>query len=341
MVVIGGFTESGGSTLCVGRHTSLPLWPVVTILLPETFAGAAALVTASQHFCPHDFTVILQNDCQPALAALRKGSYCSPILQDIAIEHAEFCMQLGINAPLTLFAPGNSLIAEGIDCLSRDAVRAAHQFESSPVLRDLVQSVARDQGWTLTIDLFANSENSLLPRFFSRLPDRFSEGVDALSQPSWRRSSCPHCRNCHDEFVFLFPQPGLWPLVLRKAKADGTRGVLVAPLAITSAIWPALMAASLTRPASCNRCVIMPPAAAGDPAGPRWAVLAFDFSAHVQRATPLTPTHAACSHARKSRPARSIASASDLADRASIASALDRIGPRPPGFPAANREQRT
>jgi hypothetical protein len=197
MVVIGGFTESGGSTLCVGRHTSLPLWPVVTILLPETFAGAAALVTASQHFRLHDFTVILQNDCQPALAALRKGSYCSPILQDIAIEHAEFCMQLGINAPLTLFAPGNSLIAEGIDCLSRDAVRAAYQFESSPVLRDLVQSVARDQGWTLTIDLFANSENSLLPRFFSRLPDRFSEGVDALSQPSWRRSSCPHCRNCH------------------------------------------------------------------------------------------------------------------------------------------------
>jgi hypothetical protein len=339
MVVIGGFWRL--DTLCGPIYIATAMArgddPVAQVHR-ETFAGAAALVTASQHFRLHDFTVILRNDCQPALAALRKGSYRSPILQDIAIEHAEFCMQLGINAPLTLFAPGDSLIAEGIDGLSRDAVQAERRFESSPVLRDFVQSVARDQGWTVTIDLFANSENTLLPRFFSRFPDRFSEVLDALSQPSWRRSSCPHCRNCHDESVFLFPPLGLWPSVPRKAKASGARGVLVAPLAIISAIWqrPALIAASLTRPASRNRCVKMPPAVAGDPAGPRWAVLAFDFSAHVPRATPLTPTHAACSQARKARPARSIASAFGLADRARIASALDGIGPRPPGFPAAN-----
>ena len=106
--------------------------------------------------------------------------------------------------------------------------------------------------------------------------------------------------------------------------------------AITSAVWSALMAASPTRPASRDHCVVVPPAVARDPAGPCWAVLAFDFSAHVPRATPLTPKHAACPHTRRALPASSIASTSDLADSALITSALDGIGPRQSSVPAAN-----
>ena len=240
----------------------------------EAFVGASALVTASKQYHLRRFVVLLRGDCRPALAALRKVSFCSPILQDIAIGHAEFCMQLKIDVPLTLFAPGLILKAEGIDGLSREVALGERSLESTPALRSLAITLAAEHGWTLTVDLFAASENTLLPRFVSRYPDRHAEAVDALSVPSWRRSRCPHCR----QFVFLFPPPRMWPAVLCKAKADGARGVLVAPFAITGAVWPALITASLTRPASRDRCVVVPPAATGASDGPRWAVLAFDFS---------------------------------------------------------------
>jgi hypothetical protein len=63
-----------------------------------------------------------------------------------------------------------------------------------PALRERVAAEAvRWLGAPLSLDLFATADNALVPRFFSRFPEPLAEGIDALAQPDWGRSCCPHC----------------------------------------------------------------------------------------------------------------------------------------------------
>jgi hypothetical protein len=63
---------------------------------------------------------LTRGDCSGALAALRKGSFRSPALQDVALCFNTFLMRLGVRPPSLLHAPGLVMKAEGIDGLSRD-----------------------------------------------------------------------------------------------------------------------------------------------------------------------------------------------------------------------------
>jgi hypothetical protein len=74
-----------------------------------------------------------------------------------------------------------------------------------------------------------------VPRFFARYAEPDAKGVDAMSQTSWFSSACPHCRKCHWENFHAFPPQALIPAFIRKATADGARGIVVVPYAVENA----------------------------------------------------------------------------------------------------------
>jgi hypothetical protein len=81
----------------------------------------------------------------------------------------------------------------------------------------------------LSLDLFATADNAVVPRFFARFPEPLAEGRRAgptesgpLSLPAlW--SCAPGVR------VRAFPPRALLPVFVAKAKADGLRGIVIAP----------------------------------------------------------------------------------------------------------------
>ena len=186
-------------------------------------------------------------------------------------------------------------------------------------------------GAPITIDWFAATENTLVPRLFARHPEPAAEAADALAQPDWGRSLCPHCCRWHRETVFAFPPLPLLARTLAKARADGIRGVLVVPFTPSHPTWPVLEAASLTRvDGQLNRCIIVPNSATYARAGglpestQRLAVLAVDFSPRSARS--LSGLSDPCTLAFAHRPRAPRHSVQDTADRARIAAALLRHG---------------
>ena len=107
---------------------------------------------------------------------------------------------------LFLHAPGRDLIEEGIDRLSRDVAISLRGPSCNTSLRLLINKMAVSLHWTLSVDLFATSSNTLTPRFFSRFPEPLSEFEDAFGVDSWNQSLCPHCHQLHRETNLLFPR---------------------------------------------------------------------------------------------------------------------------------------
>ena len=112
-------------------------------------------------------------------------------------------------------------------------------------LRAATHSFAARHGWTISIDLFASTSNALTGRFFSRFPEPDAEAIDAFSGQDWNASACPYCGLHHREVFFAFPPPSLLPQFLAKARADGARGIVLTPTAVTGAHWNKLLRASV------------------------------------------------------------------------------------------------
>ena len=75
-------------------------------------------------------------------------------------------------------------------------------------------------GDPISLDLFATADNTLVPRFFALYPEPLAEGADALAQPDWGRSRCPHCGQLHRECAFASPPRGLLAAFVAKAHSD-------------------------------------------------------------------------------------------------------------------------
>ena len=297
----------------------------------ETLAGWLALLAVSQEYALGRYTVLVRGDCLGALAALRKGSFRSPLMQDIALAFNTLFMRVAGKPPLLLHAPGAALVAERVDSLSREVAASRLLTSSANGLRRTVTEEATRTGAVITIDLFATADNALVPRFASRFAEPLSEWVNALSMPSWAQSQCPHCGGVHDEFAFVFPPAALLPRVLAKARADGLRGVVVLPFTPSAAFWPGFAAASLSRSAhSLDPCIVVPATAefvsdTGDLRGAqRLAVMAVDFTRGASfRPGPATPP---CAQAAHTRPRASHLHREDAEDTRRIASELYRRG---------------
>ena len=346
-VLIGGFREAmpllGAAFLDPAALGDTP----EAQILRETLAGLLVVRAVSRRFALNAFTVIVRGDCLGALAALRKGSFRSPALQDVALSFADEFIAAGADPPLFLHAPGRVLKAEGVDDLSRGVAAARRAAEATCRLRGIVQDEAARFGDSVSIDLFATAENALVPRFFARHAEPLAEGVDALVQPDWGRSWCARCQTWHRETVYAFPPLELIPRVLAKARVDGLRGVVILPFVTSHTAWQAFAAASLTSvQGQRDPCVKVPVSAAfvtnadGLRGTQKLAVLAVDFSRASGRS--FDDTSPACGSFADFRPFRRVESAQDEDDRRRIAVELERAGltDRTPAPPAAVKRQR-
>jgi hypothetical protein len=210
----------------------------------EGHAAALAVAAADKIVDLTDAIIILRNDCAPALSALEFGSAGSPELQAHAASIARLCAERGATC-LFLHVPGTTLMAEGIDAASRAG--AAHELGPAcgSELRGTIGSRAALLLWPISVDLFASAANAIAPRFFARYPEPGAEAVDALSVPSWNVSPCPGCGGCHREVFFAFPPEGLLGRFIAKARADGARGFVLTPTAITGDHWGSLLRAAV------------------------------------------------------------------------------------------------
>jgi hypothetical protein len=210
----------------------------------EGLAGSLALAAAERLGDLTDAVVILRNDCAPALSALEFGSTRAPSLQANAMAIARLCARYNATC-LFLHVPGTTLVAEGIDAASRAGADAERGPACGPTLVAAARWLAARLGWTISVDLFATAANAVVPRFFSRYPEPSAETVDAFTSPSWNASTCPACSLCHREVFFAFPPVPLMPDFIAKARADGARGLVLTPTAVTADHWGALVRASL------------------------------------------------------------------------------------------------
>ena len=328
IIVVSGFREAAALEGLSSLDSQLVSDDPVAQVYREALAGYLALLAASQHFELGRYSVLLRNDCTGALSTLRKGSFRSPALQDVALKFAELCVRLDVSPPPSfLYAPGEVLKAEGVDGLSRAAAQEQRVLESTPALRCLVREEAARLGWTISVDLFASSSNCLVPRFFARYPEPLAEAVDALAQPDWAYSCCQACHRSHRECCFVFPPRFLLAKTLRKAEVDGLRGIFVVPFAITDPSWPVLMRSSVSggrdrcRVVDCDSRFVSNSASAGIQ---RLAIIAVDFHRLSQR--PDTGAAPPCGQESELRLRRPLQSSLDEEDRRQIGLALQLGG---------------
>ena len=77
---------------------ALPTCPTSQVYR-ETLAGFLATKAASQLHALADRTVLIRSDCTGAISAIRKGSFRSPALQDVALLHNRLFMDVGASPP--------------------------------------------------------------------------------------------------------------------------------------------------------------------------------------------------------------------------------------------------
>lgn len=235
-------------------------------------------------------TVILRNDCLPALKALFKGSFKSPTLQAFSWELLALHHPLDIHLR-TLHVPGTTLVEEGIDHDSRLLATHCQGPACAPFVRDIIHDWASRLGAPITLDLFASQSNALVPRYYSRYPEAGSSGADAFSQGSWGYRLC-QCGQYHREFAFAFPPEDLLLQFVAKAQTDRARGLALVPKAIIAAYWVALMRATPRREPLhifYPRRSPSPLTHAGHWRPPSLALIHFDFGPPPPLRSPLTP----------------------------------------------------
>jgi hypothetical protein len=283
----------------------------------ETLGGVLALEAASRSVDLSEAVVILRNDAIGALSALRKGSFSSTFLQQCAMRACRLERAIGCHT-LHLHAPGQTLIDEGIDDLSRDKAADIAGPVSGPGLRERVLSLAASLGWTLTIDAFATAANTLLPRFFARYAEPDAEAEDAFSVGDWDCSLCPSCGSHHREVLFAYPHPSVLNRFVAKARADGARAIVVTPLSVSAPYWSKLLRASVVPgEEGFLRLTMQQSAPAESDRADNLAIFAVDFASSASRRRTLVtaPSCGADSHFR-GRPL--LGSSMDQADRARI-----------------------
>ena len=200
------------------------------------------------------WAVIQRNDALPVIAALRKGSSQSRVLQEMALQVNRINAANHVEL-IPMHVPGTTLVDEGIDGASRDGddfgrganVGAIQGPAVSDALWIVIQEVAAKANLRMSIDRFATASNSRLERFNSRFPEPNAEATDALAQVDWDTSLCPGCGLYHREVNYLFSPRPMERAALKKAISDGALAVIVLPLAVTNPFWHKLVRTSLVQ----------------------------------------------------------------------------------------------
>jgi hypothetical protein len=93
--VVGGFRQAVQALgVAFINPSALPDCPAAQVYR-ATLAGYLVTEAESKLFPLADFTVLIRSDCLGAIAALRKGSFRSPAMQNIALLHNRMFMDVG------------------------------------------------------------------------------------------------------------------------------------------------------------------------------------------------------------------------------------------------------
>ena len=180
-------------------------WPAGATVQEQVHREALGVeLGLSAALSSHDlrgWAIIQQNDAQPVVTALRKGSGHSRVLQDMALRVNELCAASRVEL-IPRHVPGSKLVEDGIDGASRDGAHFgtganAYSLQGPAVsdgLWELVRDTAARAGHHMTVDRFASAVNRRLPRFNSRYPEPDAEATDALAQLDWNRLFLPRLR---------------------------------------------------------------------------------------------------------------------------------------------------
>jgi hypothetical protein len=134
--------------------------------------------------------VVFCNDTVGALAALRKGSSASGVLERLAAEFSVLTRDAEVDS-VFLHAPGVDLIQEDIDAASRAGMLALHGPAFNQDAVSLVHALAFPLDWRISIDLFASRTNTIAQRSFAQFAELDAEGRDARHYPAGIRRDAP------------------------------------------------------------------------------------------------------------------------------------------------------
>ena len=160
-------------------------------------------------------------DNQSAVRILDVGSMKDE-LHSLAMEVFLLCLRNGISLE-TQWVPRE--MNEEADSASREA--ALLDTDDWQISAQFFRLLDRRWG-PMTIDCFASSYNSKLPRFYSLFISPDCEGVDAF------------CFNWQDELCLLVPPVGLAGRVIKHLDLCKGKGILVVPCWPSAHFWPML-----------------------------------------------------------------------------------------------------
>jgi hypothetical protein len=213
----------------------------------EILAACLATESAAQQVDLRNSVVLFRNDAEAAIAALRKGSFQSPVMQRSAMRLNRLLYRLEV-VPRMWHVPGLALVAEGIDGASRAGGELGDECVDGVLgpavgdeLWEAINSELRRLGWSATIDLFATASNARCARYCSRTHEAGAERTDAFTMLDWSASDCPVCGLRHAEMVYAYPPTVMARKTVNKAMQDGARMALVVPLAVTAPHWQKLL----------------------------------------------------------------------------------------------------
>jgi hypothetical protein len=181
-------------------------------------------------------------DCSPVEAAVSKGSKSSQVLQQVAVALWKLAARWAMHIE-SHWIPGISMLESGVDRLSREEAIDKHDVRVSNEGWQQALAMADNGQMQLTVDWFADPNNTRLPCFWSRQHAAGAAGVDALSASSWGRTKCVACKTTHDHGAWVFPPVPLIPLVVGKLKSDRAHGVALVPFRPDTTWWGVLAAA--------------------------------------------------------------------------------------------------
>jgi hypothetical protein len=202
--------------------TTFGFWSRAERRLPSNQREMRASLLALECFSSrlHGQSVVLRSDNMTNVANICRGGGRSERTTQIATHVWELCVRESIHLT-AIYHPG------AVNTLADQLSRTQWERDDWMLAPSLFQGADRLWG-PLTTDLFASSGNHQVPRYYSRYPDAFAAGLDALRQ------------NWHGLQAYANPPFALLGRVARKIETDTATVVVVLPEWRSAPWWPLL-----------------------------------------------------------------------------------------------------
>ncbi len=230
-------SEQGGNT----RVETSGRWGEGDEVGDQAHREAYGTLRAFEAFAPQlqGKAVLHLTDCSPVEAAVNKGSKSSAVLQTVAVALWKLSARWSMHV-VSQWIAGTTMVDTGVDRLSREEAIDKHDIRITEQGWHGATELAAAGGMRLTVDWFADPNNTRCGRFWSRQLATGAAGTDALTASSWGRHWCGACKAWHDQGAWIFPPIPLIPKVVGKLKADRAHGVALVPYRPDTTWWTTL-----------------------------------------------------------------------------------------------------